>query len=79
VVTVLSADQPPKVLPPTPGPSVLVPNADLGQGGAWCFTVAAAVTEASPAASGGSSAATTGPASEPACTPGATVDAMRGA
>jgi Protein kinase domain len=79
VVTVLSADQPPKVLPPTPGPSVLVPNADLGQGGAWCFTVAAAVPEASPAASAGSSAPTTGPASEPACTPGATVDAMRGA
>jgi hypothetical protein len=79
VVTVLSVDQPPKVLPPTPGPSVLVPNADLGQGGAWCFTVAAAASGASPAASGESSAATPGPASGPACTPGATVDAMRGA
>jgi hypothetical protein len=79
VVTVLSADQPPKVLPPTPGPSVLVPNADLGQGGAWCFTVAEVASEASPTAPGATSAATPGPASEPACTPGATVDAMRDA
>jgi serine/threonine protein kinase len=79
VVTILSIDQPPKALPPTPGPSVLVPNADLGQGGAWCFTVAAAAPETSPAGSGGTPAATPGPASEPACTPGTSIDAMRGA
>ena len=79
VVTVLSTDQPPKALPPTPGPSVLVPNADLGQGGAWCFTVAAAAPETSTAGSGGTPPATPGPASEPACTPGTSIDAMRGA
>jgi hypothetical protein len=79
VVTVLSVDQPPKALPPTPGPSVLVPNADLGQGGAWCFTVAAAAPGSAPSGSGGTTETSPGPASEPACTPGTSVDAMRGA
>jgi Protein kinase domain len=79
VVTVLSVDQPPKDLPATPGPSVLVPNADLGQGGAWCFTVAAAAPDSAASGPGGTSATSPGPASEPACTPGTSIDAMRGA
>lgn len=71
VVTVLSADRPPEVLPPTLGTSVLVPNVgDAAAAAGRCFTVAVvpdAGAEAAPAE-----------ASEPACTAGATVDGMQG-
>jgi serine/threonine protein kinase len=69
VVTVLSADQPPRALPPTIGTSVLVPNVELGSGGGRCFTVAAAAGPDAPP----------GPSSDPACTPGASIEGMQAA
>ncbi len=67
VVTVLTADLAPKTLPATAGTTVLVPTADLGALDQWCITVAVATD-------GG-----TGAASEPACAPGTSLEAMRGA
>ncbi len=68
VVTILSADTPPEVLPPALGTSVLVPNVGGAPGAGRCFTVAAvADAEAAPEQP-----------SEPACTAGATIDGMQG-
>ncbi len=69
VVTVLSPDQPPQVLPATMGTSLLVPNVELSSGGGRCFTVAAAPV--------GQGAA--GTPSEPGCTPGAAIEGMQSA
>jgi Protein kinase domain len=66
VVTVLSPDQPPRARPAAVGTSVVVPNAELGPGGR-CFVVSATDD-------GGRA----GPPSGPACTAGATPDAMQG-
>ena len=69
VVTVLSASAPPSPLPATIGTSALVPNVDGTPTGPRCFTVALADAE-----TGGEA---TGPASDPACTAGATADQMQ--
>ena len=66
-VTVLTPDQPPATIPAT-GTSALVPSDSLGANGTWCVTVAAAPAGGPP-----------GPASAPVCSPGATVEGMRGA
>jgi hypothetical protein len=68
VVTVLSPDRPPAALPATLGTSVLVPNVDVSSGGGRCFTVALADAQG-----------TAGTPSDPACTPGASVEGMQGA
>jgi hypothetical protein len=68
VVTVLSPDRPPGALPATLGTSVLVPNVDVSSGGGRCFTVAMADAQGA-----------AGTPSDPACTPGASVEAMQGA
>jgi hypothetical protein len=66
VVTILSPEAPPKALPPTQGTSALVPNVELASGTGRCFTVAAAGDDGTP-----------GTPSEPACTPGASIDTMQ--
>jgi hypothetical protein len=68
VVTVMSSAAPPRTLPPAKGTAVLVPPAGAPGGAGQCYTVAAA-----PAQQGGKP----GPASEPGCIPGASVDQMR--
>jgi hypothetical protein len=68
VVTVLSPDRPPAALPATLGTSVLVPNVDVSSGGGRCFTVAMADPQGA-----------AGTPSDPACTPGASVEVMQGA
>ena len=69
VVTVLSPDRSPEVLPAITGTSLLVPNALLGTGVGHCFTVAAAAPD--PVSGAG------GTPSTPACTEGASIDGMQ--
>ncbi|HEX6422451.1 MAG TPA: protein kinase [Acidimicrobiales bacterium] len=68
VVTVFAADRPPEVLPAAAGASIFIPDPEAAAAGR-CVTVAAV--------HGTSGAA--GTPSAPACTPGATIDAMQGA
>jgi len=66
VVTVLSPQAPPQPRPAAVGTSAMIPAAELGGAPGNCFTVATA--DASGVA---------GQPSSPACTPGASVEAMQ--